>query len=183
MKDQLSINDQIFCAVRAAAAEVSYSKDYITRLAREHKIRAVRIGRNWYVDITALKQYVEVQALEDQVRSHHLKEQRKIEHGFSQALLANTATSPRTQLRLHIYAFASVCVVVVLGVAVGSSLNQVSLLAASQSADVAKIAPITAESGVLIPIFTTTPEVVTVAGDRQILKPTTQTDWLRIRYE
>jgi len=43
---------------RDAAALVSYSPDYVSRLAREGKILAEQRGRDWYVDIDSLKLFV-----------------------------------------------------------------------------------------------------------------------------
>jgi len=184
MKDQIYINDQIFCAVRVAVAKVSYSKDYITRLAREQKIRAVHIGRNWYVDVDALLRYEEVQALENSVRNRQLKQQRKVERDLRNAVAYQPVGGFKTQVRFVVYAVTTVCLVVALGFAVGAGLSQVSMLAATPQAELPSAAMSTAaDRAVLVPEFTTPQTRVTVAEDRQIVKPVTKTDWLKIRYE
>lgn len=184
MKDEIYINDQIFCAVRVAVEQVSYSKDYITRLAREQKIRAVHIGRNWYVDVDALQRYEEVQALETSVRNRQLQQQRKIEHDLRSAMNNSSAGRFATQARFVLYTVTAVCLVVVLGFAVGAGLSQVSMLAAAPSAErPTAVVSTTNDQAVLVPEFTAPQASVTVVEDREIVKPATKTDWLRIRYE
>lgn len=185
MKDELYINGRTFSAVRLAATHVSYSKDYITRLAREHKIRAVHIGRNWYVDVDALVQYQEVQTLELAARNRQLKLQRKMEHDLRDALAARTVHQPKVGVRFGVYAVAAVCFVLVFGFAAGAGLGHINQLAAVESAP--EVAPVSAaaeaESAVLVPEFTTPRSGVVVSGDREIVKPATEKEWLRIRYE
>lgn len=42
----------------AAGKQFGYTNDYITRLAREKKILARQVGRQWYVDTTSLENFV-----------------------------------------------------------------------------------------------------------------------------
>ena len=65
--------------IRDASAHTGYSRDYITKLAREQKILAAQIGRQWYVDVESLKGYAEGMAAEREVRQQQLSEARKRE--------------------------------------------------------------------------------------------------------
>jgi hypothetical protein len=184
MKDELYINDQFFCTVRLAASHVTYSKDYITRLARQQKIRAVHIGRNWYIDVKTLKQYEEVQSLEASIRNRQLKQKRKIEHHLRDAMATQSVGTFGKEVRWSVYAVVTACLVLVSGFTVGAGLSQVSMLASVPTADSPSAAVSMTDGQVmLVPTFTTPQNEVTVVGDRQVQTPATKTDWLRIRYE
>lgn len=77
MTGALEINGKKLLGVKEAAKAVSYSRDHITRLARENKIVATHIGRNWYIDINSLKSYEEVSRTEQEIRKRHLSEERR----------------------------------------------------------------------------------------------------------
>lgn len=66
-------------SIKSAAKLTSYSRDYITRLAREQKIVASFIERKWFIDIESLQHYESVVALEQKIRQQHLSEERKHE--------------------------------------------------------------------------------------------------------
>lgn len=79
MSVTFEINGKKLQNIKSAAELTSYSRDYITRLAREKKIVASQIDRQWFVDIESLKQYESVVALEQRVRQQQLSEERKRE--------------------------------------------------------------------------------------------------------
>jgi hypothetical protein len=71
--------------IREAAKRVSYTTDYVGRLAREGKILAKREGRVWLVDLDSLKLF-SLQAKADAIRKHEeLKVTRKLESVARQA--------------------------------------------------------------------------------------------------
>lgn len=65
--------------IRDASEHTGYSRDYITKLAREQKILAAQIGRQWYVDVKSLQSYANGMALEQKVRQQQLSDERKRE--------------------------------------------------------------------------------------------------------
>lgn len=77
---ELKINNIALTPLKDAAKQFSYSKDYVARLAREHKIVATQIGRQWFIDTASLKSFAEVADLERELRKKHLSEERKAEH-------------------------------------------------------------------------------------------------------
>ena len=97
MQSILEINGKILFSIRDAAHATSYSRDYITRLAREGKIFASHVGRQWFVDVDSLQAYAEAVALEQEVRKQQLSEERKRERqlrevvGFQHALRSQAA--------------------------------------------------------------------------------------------
>jgi excisionase family DNA binding protein len=82
MELHVEIGNKKLYAVREASRQVSYSRDYVTRLAREGKILASQIGRQWYVDLDSLKNYAEVSRIEADIRKAHLSAKRKQEQIF-----------------------------------------------------------------------------------------------------
>jgi hypothetical protein len=76
---QIEINGKKLSPIREVASEVSYSHDYVNRLAREGKIVASLIGRQWFVDVESLKNYATQSQIESELRKTQLSEERKQE--------------------------------------------------------------------------------------------------------
>lgn len=85
MADALEIDGKFLHPIKEAAELVSYSRDYITRLAREKKITAIYVERQWFVDLKSLKSYVEISALEQEIRKKQLSAERKQENQIREA--------------------------------------------------------------------------------------------------
>jgi hypothetical protein len=79
MSSTLEINGKKLQLIKDIVSVVSYSKDHITRLARERKITATNIGRQWYIDLDSLKNYEELSSVEQNLRKKRLSEERKVE--------------------------------------------------------------------------------------------------------
>lgn len=86
MSTNIEINGTTLVSIKDAARVVSYSRDYLTKLAREQKIIATQIGRQWFIDMTSLQAFVEDVALEQVVRKQHLREERKRERQVKEEL-------------------------------------------------------------------------------------------------
>lgn len=91
MMSALEIDGKSLSPIKEAASITAYSRDYITRLAREGKIVASYVGRQWFVDIDSLKGYAESVSLEQEIRKRQLSEERKRERQ-----LREVAESQRT---------------------------------------------------------------------------------------
>ncbi len=88
MSTAVEINGLSLVPIKEAALRVSYSRDYVARLAREGKIVASQIGRQWFVDITSLENFsAEASALEE-VRRQELRAERKRELMAKESLSA-----------------------------------------------------------------------------------------------
>ncbi len=79
MGTALQINGRTLSPVKDAAKATSYSRGYITRLAREGKIVASNVGTRWFVDFESLCNYEEASLLESAVRRNQLSEERRRE--------------------------------------------------------------------------------------------------------
>lgn len=85
MSNALEIDGKTLHPIKDATQVVSYSRDYVTRLAREQKIKATYVGRQWFVDIDSLKGYEESSALEQELWKKQLSEERKREQELRSA--------------------------------------------------------------------------------------------------
>jgi hypothetical protein len=63
--------------VKEAAEFVPYSRDYVARLAREGKVVATQIDRQWFVDVVSLQNFFTHATIEESVRKRHLSSLRK----------------------------------------------------------------------------------------------------------
>ncbi len=66
-----------FISIKEAASLVSYSRDYVARLAREKKIVATQVSRQWFVDPVSLKNFAELSNIEQDLRKRQLSEHRR----------------------------------------------------------------------------------------------------------
>lgn len=76
MREVLEIDKKNMYSIKAAATATGYSRDYITKLARDGKIVATQVGKQWYLDLESLVQYANIADLEQKVRNKHLSEER-----------------------------------------------------------------------------------------------------------
>ncbi len=86
MSTAIEIDGRALYPIKEAAQETSYSRDYVTRLAREGKITATNVGRQWFIDLESLKAYAESASLEQEIRRRQLSEDRKLEREARQAI-------------------------------------------------------------------------------------------------
>lgn len=119
MEAHVEIGNKKLSSIREASKQVSYSRDYITRLAREGKVTASQIGRQWYVEIKSLKNYAEVSALEAEIRKTHLSEKRKQEKLFRSANEQHEAAQRSTEAAAHKIAVATSGSVLAVGLLAG----------------------------------------------------------------
>ncbi len=77
MERNLVIGNRTLLPIKEAASQVSYSRDYVARLAREGKIAAVQIDRQWYIDPESLLNFFHTSQLELQARAEYIREMRR----------------------------------------------------------------------------------------------------------
>lgn len=145
MSAQLQVDGVSYLPLKEAARLSSYTRDYIARLAREGKIAATRIGRQWYVDPASLQEFVEQAELELSIRREHLRLVRQqereavVSHGELQDL--RVTQLQRAPKRALAFTLAALSCAVLGGMSVHTSGVAVSLYrplppAVSQVADV-----------------------------------------------
>ena len=87
MSGQSTLKEKNYKKASEASKLVGYSSDYITRLAREGKIDAKQVNRQWLVDLDSLKLFSLNAEAEKRERGEKLKEERMNERA---AILKNT---------------------------------------------------------------------------------------------
>lgn len=132
-------------SVSAAAASVGYSRDYVTKLARDQKIIAIQNGRQWFVDLQSLEEYAEKSLAEQKLRQHELSEQRKAEREKALALV-EAEKIPTPYFKRVAQQKSSVAMLALLGLASTYSFLHFSLLTSS-------VAGMQAASSAVIPEF------------------------------
>lgn len=76
--DGLTTNPHHVSAVDAGR-QFGYTNDYVSRLAREKKVLASRVGRQWYVDVESLQLFIKQTEEVKKKNSERLREERKKE--------------------------------------------------------------------------------------------------------
>lgn len=139
MVSSLEINGTELQPIRAAAERTGYSRDYITRLAREEKIVASQIDRQWFVDVDSLQKYAETVADEQALRKQQLSEERRLERLAIEKKSTDTqkvkSSLPRKSLPLSSQALA--LGVLFIGLGFGFLLNQMPMMSSGFSTQVA----------------------------------------------
>lgn len=137
MSKEVEINGLTLVPIKEALKVVSYSKDYIARLAREGKIVGSQIGRQWFVDIVSLKNFsADAVAVED-VRKQKLSLERKRELMAKECLSALDEVVLRKAEAQRFDAMVVTCGVVAFGLLIGVGLYTTSLAPSSKLASLA----------------------------------------------
>lgn len=122
MATTVDINGKKLLPIKEAISKVDYSKDYITRLAREQKIVATQIGRKWFVDIQSLKNYYNLSQAELEIKKRQLSDERKRELAVK-SLRSKKQQKIKSLQKRKMSAIASLCLIVAGGVGVGVALE------------------------------------------------------------
>ncbi len=134
MSTAVEINGVTLVPIKEAASSVSYSRDYVARLAREGKIVASQIGRQWFVDLVSLQNFsTEAGALEE-VRKSELSAERKRELMAKDCLKELDVVVAQKIRRQRFDAVAVAMAVLCLGLFAGAGVYTVSLFPNSKLA-------------------------------------------------
>ena len=124
MTNCLDIDGKEMQSIKYAAKQTGYSRDYVTKLAREEKIVAAQIGRNWFVDTGSLQHYSSIAQTEQLIRQQHLSEERKHERASRLAVERKTEEQVQHRRRLARTSKVVACAVLMLGLATGFALQR-----------------------------------------------------------
>lgn len=98
---------------------VPYSRDYVARLARDGRIAAAQVNRQWYIDAESLKNFFEHAQLEVQARGEYVRELRKQELDLHEWWNEFLETQRARREGRPERAFQKTLVIVILGLFVG----------------------------------------------------------------
>jgi len=90
MSRSLIINNKKYLSSAIIAREFDYTTDYVSRLAREEKIAATQIGRQWYISEESLQRFAINAEAEKNQRNIQLRKQRQAESMMRQQRERNT---------------------------------------------------------------------------------------------
>lgn len=124
MTNSLDIDGKEMQSIKYAAKQTGYSRDYVTKLAREGKIVAAQIGRNWFVDTDSLQHYSSIAQTEQLIRQQHLSEERKHERASRLAVEKKTQEHDKYRRRHALTSKVVACAVLMLGLATGFALQR-----------------------------------------------------------
>ncbi|MPZ29568.1 MAG: hypothetical protein GEV13_00985 [Rhodospirillales bacterium] len=79
MRETISGQSENLLSSVEAGRRFGYTNDYVARLARHGKVRALRIGRGWFVDQDSLGQFVKQAEASKQQLAARIREERKLE--------------------------------------------------------------------------------------------------------
>lgn len=115
MSEVIEIDGKILLPIKEVITKVSYTRDYVTRLARERKIEAVNVGRQWFVNIESLERYTKQAETEKNLRKQKLSMERKREKEIHESVLKQKIKHKNKIRTLHVRAVATACLVLGIG--------------------------------------------------------------------
>lgn len=105
--------------LKEAVDFVPYTRDYVARLAREGKVVAAQIDRQWFVDVASLQNFYANSSIEESVRSRHLSSLRKRDLEIREMYQARLSGIEKRQRVVKRVAAAQTGLVVLCGVVTG----------------------------------------------------------------
>ncbi len=139
MLAQVQINGDSFLPIKEAAKLVLYSRDYVARLAREQKIVAMQVERQWFVDTVSLRNFAEAAELEQSVRSQQLSLERKREQITKQKIVSLKSDVKKKVRTVRLEAQLVATLVLGFGLMAGAGIYTASALFSLQSKSVAQV--------------------------------------------
>ncbi len=163
MLAQVQINGDSFLPIKEAAKLVLYSRDYVARLAREQKIVAMQVERQWYVDTVSLKNFAEAAELEQTVRHHQLSLERKREQITKQKIVLIKSDVKKKARSIRLEAQLVATFVLGFGLMTGAGIYTASALFSLQSKSVAQVGE--AMTTPVVPVANIAVSTSTIAED------------------
>lgn len=114
MTNVLTINGKEYIQSNRLARKFGYTTDYIGRLAREEKILATQVDRQWFVEPESLRIFAHQAQVEKKIRSEELRQQRKFEQ-----LARTVQQTPVRQTNAAALALAQLFLILACGAFVG----------------------------------------------------------------
>ncbi len=139
MSTQVEINGANFLPIKDAAKQVSYSKDYVARLAREQKIVATQIGRQWFIDTVSLRNFTESSELELSIRKQQLSRKRKREQVIKREVLEIRKDIKSKAQVAKLQAQLVAAFVLGIGLLAGGGIYTTTMLFPAQSSNLARL--------------------------------------------
>lgn len=128
MSKSIVINGTVLVSLKEAARSISYSRDYLAKLARDEKIFAKQVGRQWFVEMSSVQAFLNESALEQEVRNKNLREERRRELYAKKNLEALADEISVERVKSPMKSFLVSAMVLFLGLLTGAIFNSVDSL-------------------------------------------------------
>jgi hypothetical protein len=161
MTSSLDIDGKKMLSIKSVSTLTGYSRDYITRLAREQKIIASQLGRNWFVDLDSLQHYSATIEIEQQARQQQLSIERKQELKLKELLEKKELEQAQLKHRLARRSKILAAAVLFLGLSSGLVIERVPFVSIQLHHQVASVP--------FIQWFRGDVDIATAAEKREIL--------------
>jgi hypothetical protein len=158
----IQVGNKSLVSIKEAVSSVPYSRDYITRLAREKKIVAANINRRWYIDLDSLKKYREQADEERELRKEQLREERKRERVVDVDVKKQKTVRDHQAAKIHVRSLTASLLIAAAGLFAGTAAYNAAphfLTAASPQRSQVSQVPAAVSEGVVVPASSATAEV------------------------
>ncbi len=119
MSENFFIGNRRLIPLKEVAKIVPYSREYVARLARDGRVAAAQINRQWYIDPESLKNFFDQAQLEMQARGEYVRELRKQELDLHEWWSAFVDTQKNRQVGRVGRATKKSFLIIILGLFVG----------------------------------------------------------------
>lgn len=132
MTDFFQMGDRKLISLKDIGTLVPYSREYVSRLAREGKIAAAQINRQWYIDPESLKSFFDNSQIEMQARSEYVRELRKQEFELNEWWQSFVSAQKQKSSTRAYRSFNKTVIVIILGMFVGMVVSNLESYATPQ---------------------------------------------------
>jgi hypothetical protein len=128
MSENFFIGNRRLIPLKEVSKIVPYSREYVARLARDGRVAAAQINRQWYIDPESLKNFFDQAQLEMQARGEYVRELRKQELDLHEWWSAFVAQQHARSAGRSGRALKQSFVIIILGIFVGLMVTRLAPL-------------------------------------------------------
>ncbi len=128
MSENFFIGNRSLVPLKDVSKIVPYSREYVARLARDGRIAAAQIHRQWYIDPESLKNFFEQAQMEIHARGEYVRELRKQELDLHEWWSAFVDTQKSRQVGRSGRAAKKSFLIIILGLFVGLLVTRLAPL-------------------------------------------------------
>lgn len=126
--ESLENGSKNYLPIKEASKLVSYSRDYVAKLAREQKILAKQESRQWFIEVDSLKNFAFLSECEQKIRSQRLSAERKREQQIKKEIESISFASEKKLSTLPVRVATRLIGTVFAGLFLGVLFSQSSLI-------------------------------------------------------
>ncbi len=132
MSENFFIGNRRLIPLKEVTKIVPYSREYVARLARDGRVAAAQINRQWYIDPESLKNFFEQAQLEIHARGEYVRELRKQELDLHEWWSAFVETQRARRIGRTARGLRQSVLIIILGMLVGLIVTRLAPLSDPQ---------------------------------------------------